>query len=56
MPKSFVIALFGTLFCSLAFFSTVASAAHLGQTKTVGGVAIYLGLVPVAVLRQHPDD
>ena len=40
MPKSFVIALFGALFCSLAFFSTAASAAHLGQTKTVDGVAI----------------
>ena len=56
MPKSFAIALFGALHCSLAFFSTVASAAHLGQTKTVDGVTNYLGVVPVAVLRQHPDD
>ena len=55
MPKSFVIALFGALFCSLAFFSTAASAAHLGQTKTVDGVAIYLGMVPAAVMRQNPD-
>ncbi len=55
MPKSFVIALFGALFCSLVVFSTAASAAHLGQTKTVNGVAIYLGLVPAAVMRRNPD-
>ena len=55
MPKSFVIALFGALFCSLAFFSTAASAAHLGQTKTVDGVAIYLGMVPAAEMRRHSD-
>ena len=36
-------------------FSTAASATHLGQTKTVNGVAIYLGLVPAAVMRQNPD-
>ncbi len=55
MPKSFVIALFGALFCSLVVFPTAASAAHLGQTKTVDGVAIYLGIVPTAVMRQNPD-
>ncbi len=61
MPKSFAIALLGALFgafivCSLAIFSAPASAGHFGQTKTVGGVVIYLGVVPAAVLRQHPDD
>ncbi len=55
MPKSFAIALFGALFvCSLAIFSPTASAGHFGQTKTVGGVVIYLGMVPAAVLRQLP--
>ncbi len=57
MPKSFAIALFGALFvCSLAIFSPTASAGHFGQTKTVDGMVIYLGMVPAAVLRQHPDD
>ncbi len=55
MPKSFVIALFGALFCSLVVFSTAASATHLGQTKTVDGVVIYLGMVPAAMMRQNPD-
>ncbi len=55
MPKSFVIALFGALFCSLVVFSTAASATHLGQTKTVDGVVIYLGVVPAAVMWQNPD-
>ncbi len=55
MPKSFVIALIGALFCSVVVFSTAASATHLGQTKTVDGVAIYLGMVPAAVMRQNPD-
>lgn len=65
MPKSFAIALFGALFgvlfgalvvCSLAIFSPTASAAHFGQTKTVGGVVIYLGMVPAAVLRQDSNN
>ncbi len=56
MPKSLIIALFGALFCSLVVFSTAASATHLGQTKTVDGVVIYLGLVPAAVIRQNPDN
>ncbi len=61
MPKSFAIALLGALLgalivCSLAIFSATATAGHFGQTKTVGGVVIYLGVVPAAVLRQHPDD
>ncbi len=57
MPKNFAIALFGALFvCSLAMLSTSASAGHFGQTKTVGGVVIYLGMVPAAGLRQHPKD
>ncbi len=56
MPKSFVIALFGVLFCSLVLFSTAASATHLGQTRTVDGGAIYLGLVPAAVMRKNPDN
>lgn len=61
MPKSFAIAQFGALFgavvvCSLALFSPTASAGHFGQTKTVGGAVIYLGVVPAAALRQHPDD
>ncbi len=56
MLKRFAIALFGALFvCSLAIFSAPASAGHFGQTKTVGGVVIYLGMVPAAALRQHPD-
>jgi hypothetical protein len=54
MPKTFVIALFGALFCSLVVFSTAASATHLGQTNSVNGVAIYLGMVPAAVMRQNP--
>ncbi len=65
MPKSFAIALFGAPYgvlfgalfvCSLAIFSATASAGHFGQTKTVAGVVIYLGVVPAVVLRQHPDD
>lgn len=55
MPKRFIIALFGALFCSLVLFSTATSAAHLGKTKTVDGVAIYLGMVPAAEMRRHPD-
>ncbi len=56
MPKSFAIALFGVLLaCSLALFSATAAAGHFGQTKTVGGMVIYLGVVPAAVMRQHPD-
>ncbi len=54
MPKSFAIALLGALFVgSLAIFSPTASAGHVGQTQTVGGVVVYLGVVPAAVLRQH---
>jgi len=57
MLKSFAIALFGALFvCSLAIFSPTASAGHFGQTKTVDGMVIYLGMVPAAVLRQHPNE
>jgi hypothetical protein len=57
MPKSFAVALFGALFvCSLAIFSPTASADHFGQTQTVDGVVVYLGMVPAAVLRQHADD
>jgi len=57
MLKSFPIALFGALFvCSLAIFSPTASAGHFGQTKTVDGMVIYLGMVPAAVLRQHPNE
>ena len=61
MPKSFAIAtscaLFGALIvCSLVMFSPTASAGHFGQTKTVDGMVIYLGMVPAAVLRQHPSD
>ncbi len=54
MRKHFAIALFGTLLvCSLVVFSPATSAGHLGQIQTVDGVAIYLGVVPAAVLRQH---
>ena len=57
MPKSFAIATFGALIvCSLVIFSASASAGHFGQTKTVDGMVIYLGMVPAAVLRQHPSD
>jgi hypothetical protein len=57
MQRNLAIALFGAVFvCSLATFSPAASAGHLGQTKTVDGVAIYLGMVPAAVLQQHPGD
>ena len=56
MPKCFVIALFSALsFALVLSFSTAASATHLGQTKTVDGVAIYLGMVPAAEMRRHPD-
>ncbi len=55
MPKGLVIALFGSLFMFLMVFSTAACATHLGKTKTVDGVAIYLGMVPAAVMRQNPD-
>ncbi len=41
MSKSFVIALFGALFFSLMVFSATASATHLGQTQTVGGLTVY---------------
>jgi hypothetical protein len=57
MPRKLAIALFGAVFaCSLATFSPAASAGHLGQTKIVDGVEIYLGMVPAAVMRQHPGD
>lgn len=56
MRKAFAIALFGTLFvCALVMFSTAVSADHLGRTQTLGGMTIYLGLVPADLLRQHPD-
>jgi hypothetical protein len=61
MPKRFAVALFGALFGalfagSLVIFSATTSAGHFGQTKTEGGVVIYLGMVPAAVLRQQPND
>jgi hypothetical protein len=56
MPKTIAIVLFGALFvCTLVAFSTASSTAHLGQTQTVNGLTVYLGVLSAKVLRQHPD-
>lgn len=56
MRKSFLIALFGTAFAfSLVVFSGASSADLVGQTLTIDGMDVYLGLIPVDTLRQHPD-
>lgn len=60
MRKAFALALFGALFgvlftCALVVFSSATSAEHRGRTLTVNGLEVYLGVVSVAVLRQHPD-
>jgi hypothetical protein len=55
MRKAFAIALFGTAFvCALVLFPAAVSAGHLDRTQTLGGMTIYLGLVPAKLLRQHP--
>lgn len=57
MRKSFLIALFGTLFAfSLVAFSGTPSADHVGQTLTINGMDVYLGLIPVDALREYPDQ
>jgi hypothetical protein len=56
MAKAFRIALFGTLFaCTLAVFAAPVSGDHAGQSKTVDGMAVHLGLMPAEVLRQRPE-
>ncbi len=56
MRKALAVALFGALFaCALVVFSSATSADHLGQTQTVNGLDIYLGVVSAEVLRQDPD-
>ncbi len=56
MRKACQIALFGTLFAfSLLAFSGASSADHVGQTLTIDGMDVYLGLIPVETLRQSPD-
>ncbi len=56
MRKALAVALFGALFaCALVVFSSATSADHLGQTQTVNGLDIYLGVVSAEALRQHPD-
>ncbi len=56
MRKAYLIALFGTLFAfSLVAFSGAYSADHVGQTLTIDGMDVYLGLMPVDTLRQYPD-
>ncbi len=56
MRKALAVALFGALFaCALVVFSSATSADHLGQTQTVNGLDIYLGVVSAEALRQDPD-
>ena len=57
MRKALTIALFGVLFaCALVLFSSATSADHLGQTQTVNGLDVYLGVVSAEALRQRPDS
>ncbi len=56
MRKALAVALFGALLtCALVVFSSATSADHLGQTQTVNGLDVFLGLVSAEALRQHPD-
>ncbi len=55
MRRTFLIALFGTLFAfSLVALSGTSSADHVGQTLTIDGMDVYLGLKQVDTLRQNP--
>ena len=56
MAKAFRIALFSILFaCTLAVFAAPVSGDHVGQSITVDGMSVHLGLMPAEVLRQHPE-
>lgn len=53
MRNSLAIALFGTLFALASMgFPNPASADPAGQTQTVDGMVVYLGLMPVDKIRQ----
>ena len=55
MAKAFRIALFSILFaCTLAVFGAPVSGDHAGQSITVDGMSVHLGLMPAEVMRQHP--
>jgi hypothetical protein len=56
MARAFKIALFSILFaCILAVFGAPISGDHAGQSTTVDGMSVHLGLMPAEVLRQHPE-
>lgn len=56
MRRAYLIALFGTLFAfSLVAFPGASLADRVGQTLTIDGMDVYLGLIRVDVLRQNPD-
>ncbi len=56
MAKAFRIALFSILFaCTLAVFGAPVSGDHAGQSTTVDGMSVHLGLMPAEVLRQRPE-
>jgi len=56
MAKAFRIALFSILFaCTLAVFGAPVSGDHVGQSITVDGMSVHLGLMPAEVLRQRPE-
>ena len=55
MRRTFLIALFGTLFAfSLVAFPGASSADRVGQSLTIDGMDVYLGLIQVNTLRQNP--
>ena len=57
MRRAYQIALFGTLLAfSLVAFPGASSADHVGQTLTIDGMDVYLGLIRVDALRQNPDQ
>ena len=57
VPRTFVNALFGTLFAGfLAIFPAASSADHVGQTLVVDGMEVYLGIMAAEILREHPEQ
>ena len=57
MRNALAITLFGTLFAIASVaYSGAACADPLGQTQTVDGMVVYLGLMPVDNIRQYPTS
>ena len=57
MRTALAIALFGTLLIGATIaFPGAAPAGHLGQTQTVNGMTVYLGIVQVDTFGKYPDQ